>query len=279
MLKGHSKFTISLIKNDKGYLVKKRAWQLELINRLMRQASKQKNFADIIKTSSQINEIFEVPQVLEIKGDYFTMPFYNGKNILTLFEKGNITILDELIDNLFKFIDWELSQCKDENCSEIISNKLNTIDKKNHLDTDLLKILNKVKSYLDKNPLIFPKGIAHGDFTLSNMIFSDKIILIDFLDTYLDTPIQDITKLMQEVNLKWSLLMKPRQRDLTKINISYDHIRSKLLHTIEKKYSNYSRQIEIMYLVTLLRIIPYVSNFVIYKAIFLEIKQYMEEHL
>jgi hypothetical protein len=279
MLRGHSKFTISLIKNNKGYLVKKRAWQLELINRLMRQASKQKNFEKVIKNTNHISEIFEVPQVLEMKGDYFTMPFYNGKNILTLFEKGNITILDELIDNLFMFIDWELSQCKDENCSEIIIDKLNTLNRKHHLDTELIKILNKINSYLNKNPLIFPKGIAHGDFTLSNMIFSDKIILIDFLDTYLDTPIQDITKLMQEVNLKWSLLMKPRQRDLTKINISYDHIKTNLLHSIEKKYSNYSKQIEIMYLVTLLRIIPYVSNFVIYKAIFLEIKHYMEEHL
>jgi thiamine kinase-like enzyme len=50
-------------------------------------------------------------------------------------------------------------------------------------------------------------GNCHGDFTFSNMIVSENgdICLIDFLETFLETPLQDIAKLMQELKYYWSL--------------------------------------------------------------------------
>ena len=38
-----------------------------------------------------------------------------------------------------------------------------------------------------------PEGFCHGDLTLSNLLFNnDDIVIIDFLDTFLDSTIQDI---------------------------------------------------------------------------------------
>ena len=41
-----------------------------------------------------------------------------------------------------------------------------------------------------ENDLLIPVGVCHGDLTFSNILMKDnKIILIDFLDSYLETPL------------------------------------------------------------------------------------------
>ena len=54
--------------------------------------------------------------------------------------------------------------------------------------------------------LTIPLGACHGDLTLSNMIFSQQqdLVLIDFLDTYLESPLQDLAKISQELEFGWS---------------------------------------------------------------------------
>jgi aminoglycoside phosphotransferase (APT) family kinase protein len=49
-------------------------------------------------------------------------------------------------------------------------------------------------------------GPCHGDLTLSNMILSPSrgLVLIDFLDTYFESPLQDVAKLQQDFFYGWS---------------------------------------------------------------------------
>jgi len=51
-----------------------------------------------------------------------------------------------------------------------------------------------------------PVGECHGDLTLSNVILSHSkgLLLIDFLTTFLDSPLQDLAKLRQELIYGWS---------------------------------------------------------------------------
>ena len=105
------------------------------------------------------------------------------------------------------------------------------------------------------------------------MLFSNKIILIDFLDSFIESPIQDIAKLLQEVNLEWSLLMSSGIRDITKIQISYNYLKWKIIQRITQEFPQYSKQIDLFYLITLLRIIPYIKEERIYKIVLKEIRR------
>ncbi|MDD5029338.1 MAG: phosphotransferase [Rhodoferax sp.] len=51
-----------------------------------------------------------------------------------------------------------------------------------------------------------PLGPCHGDLTLSNVIWSPSLglVLIDFLSTYLESPLQDLAKISQELEFGWS---------------------------------------------------------------------------
>jgi hypothetical protein len=51
-----------------------------------------------------------------------------------------------------------------------------------------------------------PIGPCHGDLTLSNVIWSPSLglVLIDFLSTYLESPLQDLAKISQELEFGWS---------------------------------------------------------------------------
>ncbi len=259
-LKGHSKFGLKLIKDKEGYFVEKSGKI-----RLSKQCDKQILFSELIGKSTELKHLFESAKVIKLnyKEDIFTftMPFYNGKNILDILERGDVTQLDDLIDKIFNFLAWEFKQCR-------IITDINTqlVRKIHSLWQEIMwdktnKLFPKLLRKIQKKPIVIPTGICHGDFTFSNMIFGNKIILIDFLDSYIESPIQDIAKLLQELNLKWSLLMDdPQDRDLTKISIGYNYLRWEVTQRIVNEYRQYLKAIDLFYIVTLLRILPYVTD-------------------
>lgn len=272
-LKGHSKFTLDLIKRPEGFFVRKRAYKEKDIIRLKNQKEKQIYFREVIMEDKVLSTFFEVPKITNNSDNSFTMTFYKGQSILNIFERGDITILDDIIDKFFYFLIWEFNKSiYKKNIKQKVNAKLNEINKEIKNKEIGLIIFNLIK-YINKNEIIIPVGICHGDFTLSNMIFSNKIILIDFLDSFIESPIQDIVKLLQEVNLEWSLLMSSGIRDVTKIQISYNYLRWKITQRIIQDFPQYLKQIELFYLITLLRIIPYITEDRIYKIVLEEIRR------
>ena len=62
-----------------------------------------------------------------------------------------------------------------------------------------------VFDYLNNNipNLNIYKNVCHGDLTLSNLIFkNNEIYCIDFLDSFIDSPIIDLVKLKQDSSLE-----------------------------------------------------------------------------
>ncbi|MBT0858600.1 phosphotransferase, partial [Campylobacter coli] len=75
----------------------------------------------------------------------------------------------------------------------------------------------------DKYP--FPIGYCHGDLTFSNILFQNQnIVLIDFLDNFIETPLQDVVKLRQDTRHKWSLKMTHANYDEIKIRIILSYL-------------------------------------------------------
>lgn len=272
-LKGHSEFNLKLIKNKDGYFVEKSGGE-----RLCHQCEKQASYHDLIKNEPIISQLFEVPKIvshtcIDRTPFLFAMPFYNGKNILDVLERGDITLLDDLIDKLFMYLKWEFDNSYNTDSQRIIVDKLESL----HNNISEIK-LKRICLQLIDNMASFqtiPTGVCHGDFTFSNMIFSNKIILIDFLDSFIESPLQDVAKLLQEVRLKWTLLMdNPVNRDMTKINIGYEYLQDKIIDKISEEFPEYEEIIGIFYLITLLRIIPYTEKDTkIYKVLIDEIER------
>lgn len=102
---------------------------------------------------------------------------------------------------LIKFNKWKKIDNK------IFLNKLNSIEK-NIKNKELKFIFKKNVATLENkiNKINFyPIGVCHGDLTLSNVIIEEKnIYLIDFLKTYHDSILQDLSKIYQEFILGWS---------------------------------------------------------------------------
>lgn len=101
-------------------------------------------------------------------------------------------------------------------------------------------------------------GTCHGDFTLSNIICESENIfyLIDFLQTFDESPLQDMSKLLQERKYGWSFRKS--------INPVANRGRIFCHKSIPDPYKilpkRYHASLEICEILTLLRIIPYLTD-------------------
>ena len=162
---------------------------------------------------------------------------------------------------------------------DVFKDKIDNISKKVKDDKNVQNIINYMYFILGSEKTIeIPVGIQHGDLTFSNMIFSNKIVLIDFLDSYIESPLQDIGKIFQEINLKWSVLMSGKISDNAKVNIGYDYLRHKtriLVEELMKEFDICEKTMAIFYLMTLLRLFPYITKPEIYDVTLKECKKCM----
>lgn len=265
-IKGHSGCDIDIIENDGKLYVKKSTKDLKYLNRLELQAEKQKN--DKCLTSSLDN-----PYIYTVsKTDnecYMIMDYIYAKNFIDYFEHASPSDINNFIDEFIKYINSELIQCKTEDVNkEIFINKFNSIVK-NCEKNELTKNNNRVKIILNECNKVFQKmpdtlkmpiGICHGDLTFSNILFtSNKFYFIDYLDSFIETPIQDIVKLRQDTKYFWSTMMYNKKYDIVRLNMIFKYIDDKIVEYFNNKeeyYTLYDR----LQLMNILRILPYVKE-------------------
>ena len=107
-----------------------------------------------------------------------------------------------------------------------------------------------------------PVGTCHGDFTFSNILFGDnKIYLLDFLDSFIESPLIDIVKIRQDTCFKWSVMLEKEMPS---------HKKNKLVQTfnfLDREIASFCSNnlgLSIWYnylqIFNLLRIIPYLNN-------------------
>lgn len=210
--------------------------------RLLSQAIKQMNFgfiSDVIKTPAVTTIHYEK------KAAWFEMDYVDGTNIFESINTSNRQeFVEWFIENLMIYIDYEISK------SVEMKIDISPITKK-------LKFINGGKRAVPIPTSNLLCGTCHGDLTIANMIyFKSKIYLIDFLDTYPETPIYDIIKLRQDTKYLWSLFLMQSQSKKMKNVMTYmdDRLTKKYRDIINSEWyiflENYS----------LLRILPYVTR-------------------
>lgn len=265
-IKGHSGCNIDIIEDGDNLLVKKSTLDKKYLKRLELQGNKQMN--DKCLTDSIYN-----PFISKIESNedecYILMDYIYANNFIDYFEKASPQDINHFIDNFIKYIHNEIDKCEIKKVSKnVFIDKFNSVVK-NCEKNDLLKGNMRVKSILKDCENVFtnmpeefeiPVGICHGDLTFSNILFSsNKFYFIDYLDSFIETPIQDIVKLRQDTKYFWSTMMYKKKYDVVRLNIIFNYIDDKISEhfgNFEYYYRNYDR----LQLMNILRILPYVKE-------------------
>ena len=265
-IKGHSGCNIDIIEEEGHLYVKKSTKDPKYKARLNLQGNKQSN--DMCLCGSITNpHIYRT----EVNDDecFILMDYIYAKNFIDYFEHASASDIDHFINTFVIYIKTELGKCTKEKVKkEIFVNKFNSVVencKKNELTRDnnrVKMILNDCKKVFDNMPeeIIMPVGVCHGDLTFSNILFtSNSFYFIDYLDSFIETPIQDIVKLRQDTKYFWSTMMYTKKYDIVRLNMIFKYIDNRLVEEfgdMEDYFNNYDR----LQLMNILRILPYVKE-------------------
>ena len=226
------------------------------------------NFFEI---SSLPNPFFTIKASSLVKKNkiQIEMPFvhgFSGNEIIIHSQKKNINSLINIFSKLIEF--FKNSKIENNYISKYkIEKKIIEIEKfnKNGQYTNAIKYLEKKLSKLNTN---IYETLCHGDLTFSNIIITqgsnfkidynnNKILLIDWLDTYFDSYLQDLAKLKQELLYGWS----SRNISVTqKINnlVTGEYIWNKLYDIF---INDENRSLfKIVMILCILRILPYAKS-------------------
>ena len=264
---GHSGCSIDIVNDGGQLLICKSTHDPQYVNRLERQAIKQKKASEILHQHIRIPQIFDIEKhenFLNIK-----MEYVYSKNFVDFFEDAGFEQIDYFIKAIKLFIDDEIRHSDicaisksvvtekfDDVCDKIQCNSL--INKDKEVATILVKS-SQIFSNLP-NVLMMPIGCCHGDLTYSNILFNgNNYYLIDFLDSFIESPLLDIVKLRQDSCFSWSELMYTHEFDVIRLQIISNKIDNELSHYYNQYdwFGNYYREFQVM---NLLRVLQYAKE-------------------
>ena len=258
----YSKSKFFLIKKDNKFLIIKKPKKID--KRELLSIKKQNNFQSYFIENYKVTSAKILRNEKDIKNKKrYLIEYFDGKSgedILLQGNKEEINILKKFFYNYFfkvkNNIHLELRDLKEykEKIKNLKKNKNFKLIKNSK------KILLFVDNILKKKIYTFSLKKCHGDLTLSNLIVNFKkkeIILIDFLSTYEENLIQDFSKLFQEFNLHWTA-RKYDKIDYLRSSIVYESI---INYNFWKKIdSKLTNSLKLEFIMTILRIIPYVDK-------------------
>ena len=263
-VKGHSGCQIDVVTENDNLYVYKSTSDLKYLTRLQLQAKKQQDASRIAHQHIRVPQIYDI--VHDEKSVVIKMQYVYSKNFVEFFNNAGFEQIDYLIESLKYFIDYEVSQSPLTKVdASIFQDKFTEIESKVSLnplyscDLEIQSIIARSKNlFMNMGDMIIPVGVCHGDLTFSNILFNgNNYYLIDFLDSFIESPLQDIVKLRQDTVHRWSQLMYAKQYDEVRLHIIFDKIDKEIDNYFSEKYQWYRDYYKIVQLMNILRILPY----------------------
>jgi thiamine kinase-like enzyme len=244
---GLSGCEVLLIGNN---IVRKKSCCNDYNKRLLKQINKQKIFSNFILKNLYTPKIYKVKS---FDNFYFDMEYIIGDNSFEYFSYSSFFDINFIIETLFEYIDFLINTSVQSKANNRVVNKIEKLISNGFTDETLIYILELVS----KNVYFYPKSFCHGDLTFSNIIFhKNRLVFIDFLDSYLDSFLCDLAKLKQELYYKWYLKIY----DVKDVRIH--QIYSYIWNKIYDRYKFYLHS-DIFFIIDYLnnfRIYPYLTN-------------------
>jgi hypothetical protein len=257
-MSSHSGADIEVVKEQHNTIVYKTIYND--IERSKSSIEKQMNFGEIDTTGYHIKAI-PVEYTLSPRALIAKMPYIEGVSGAQISAHGNKATARNLRLSLNNYFINAIANSKEETIdTNIIKTKIESVYD-NCNQKHLRKELDKSHQWFNKNlpsKLNIPIGKCHGDLTLSNIIITQnhELYLLDFLDSFLESPLQDAAKVLQDMIYGWSFRHESealRLRSQLFCESAYpDYIN--ILSRI------YNKEMDIFRLLTIIRIAPYISE-------------------
>lgn len=208
-MEGNSGCTVKLCKTEKSVFVRKYSSCPEYNHRLEEQCRKQ-NF---YRTTAGVSTPEVIAWGYENELFYFDMEYIHGHTLAEIIPIMKNQDVSPFIDLLFKLLHWR-QKGKRSDTAMIFQGKIHALA--HQLSGKVSeKIFDELKHF---DWSIVSCTQCHGDLALDNVIIHDdgKICLIDFLDSFFDSWMIDVAKLLQDMELHWSF----RNRKLTEDSVN-----------------------------------------------------------
>jgi hypothetical protein len=222
----------------------------------------QKSFKAVLAGEISMKSVEVLGYYSTGRSSHLVMPYIVGLNGEDFGVLGTMSDCKTLATILSKYLklNLALSNYAPVDWASIESKVMSVANHKNaaRFCDDVENSVNIIKSVsAEFRTITIPYGYCHGDLTLSNLILTqDKIVyLFDFLPTFINTPLQDIAKLDQDLIHGWSFrrLSTPV---LVKSMIFCKTLQQQLGVKLNRDLTTIK---DLLGLITILRVIPYVE--------------------
>lgn len=263
-VKGHSGCLIEVANEDGTLYVHKSSSDPKYLDRLVRQALKQKNASAARLQHIRVPRIIDIirtDSIVDVKMDYVY-----SRNFVEFFEQAGFEQIDYLISALVNYLEYEIGESDVAVVpGSIVEDKFldvkSKVENNPHLRNDgvIDSIMKKSEDIFSGFPdMSIPVGCCHGDLTFSNILFNgNNYYLIDFLDSFIESPLLDIVKLRQDTAWLWSKLMYVHPCDAIRLRIVFGKIDAAIDAHFSEKYVWYGAYYRPLQLMNFLRILQY----------------------
>ena len=263
-IQGHSGCEIVIVHEDNDLFIHKSTHDSGYVPRLVNQANKQIAASKIEYQNIRVPKVFEVEQ--NETSATIKMEYIYSRNYVEHFEQAGFEQIKYLIGAIKYFIDLEINNSRIETVpSHILTDKMadvaRKVEKNVHLkdDAEAQELVRKSSIVMDKvGNMVLPVGMCHGDLTFSNILFNgNNYYLIDFLDSFIESPLLDIVKIRQDTSYLWSTLMYNKPFDKVRLSIISEKIDVAIDEYFSGRYQWYRDYYMPLQLMNFLRILQY----------------------
>ena len=263
-IQGHSGCEIVIVHEDNDLFIHKSTHDSGYVPRLVNQANKQIAASKIEYQNIRVPKVFEVEQ--NDTSATIKMEYIYSRNYVEHFEQAGFEQIKYLIGAIKYFIDLEINNSRMETVpSHILSDKMadvaRKVEKNVHLkdDAEAQELVRRSSAVMDKvGNMVLPVGMCHGDLTFSNILFNgNNYYLIDFLDSFIESPLLDIVKIRQDTSYLWSTLMYNKPFDKVRLSIISEKIDVAIDEYFSGRYQWYRDYYMPLQLMNFLRILQY----------------------
>jgi tRNA A-37 threonylcarbamoyl transferase component Bud32 len=264
-LPGRSGCRVEVQRQGKQLVIVKSTVDSSYAPRLQRQIELQRAY----RTRNNLAGVV-IPEVIsectERGGFTATMEYIGLFNCNQFLEQAGIDELQQLASLLWQVIEQELAWADVHAvpCGAFVD-KIEEIRRRARFraSEQVECRLDSIRTWFEsQGELSLPTAVCHGDLTLSNVLVSaagDRIALIDFLDSFVLSPVLDMVKLRQDTLLGWSIRLAGVISDRVRPELALGHL-DRLLHARFMRCSAYNRYHTGLQALNLARTLPYLHD-------------------
>ncbi len=264
-VKGHSGCQVDIVRENDSLFVYKSTQDPGYLKRLLLQGQKQKEAAKLKLQHIRVPQVYDILQ--DEKSVTIKMEYVYSKSFVRYFEYAGFEQISYFIQALCLYLDYEIQNSPLKLVrAEVLTDKFEDICKKVRSnpqiceDREVASIMEEsAKRFTVQKDMMLPIGKCHGDLTFSNILFNgNNYYLIDFLDSFVESPLLDLVKIRQDSAYLWSQLMYLGESDSLRLQIVADKIDREIANYASKyEWNKYYPSFQLM---NFLRIMQYAKE-------------------